>query len=58
MVDDKNERRPQDSSRVNVNEEYEVQYWTNKLGISREKLISTVKRVGVSVEDIKKSLNR
>jgi hypothetical protein len=58
MVDDKNERRPQDSSRVNINEEYEVQYWTNKFGISRDKLISTVKRVGVSVEDIKKSLNR
>ena len=58
MSDDKNERRPQDSSRINVNEEYEVQYWTKRFGVSREKLISTVERVGVSVDEVERALKR
>jgi len=37
---------------VNVAEYYEVEYWTNKFGISAEQLKSAVKAVGVSAEAI------
>jgi hypothetical protein len=32
MADDKAKTAPQDLQRVNVNEDYEVQYWTKKFG--------------------------
>jgi hypothetical protein len=38
MVDDKTLRAPQDSSRIAMNEDYEVDYWTTRFGVSREKL--------------------
>lgn len=56
MSDNKQEKRPQDSQRINVNEDYEVQYWSKKFGVSRDQLISTVRRVGVMAEDVKKAL--
>lgn len=48
MTDDKTKKRPQDSSRVNVNEDYELDYWTKKFGVSAEELKAAVKAVGVS----------
>lgn len=56
MSDDKQEKKPQDSQRINVNEDYEVQYWTKTLNVSKEKLIETVNRVGVMVEDVRRAL--
>lgn len=47
-MDDKTKTRPQDSSRINMNEAYEVVYWTNKFGCTREELQAAVDRVGVS----------
>lgn len=38
MADDKTARAPQDSSRIAMQEDYEVRYWTNKFGVSRERL--------------------
>jgi hypothetical protein len=43
---------------VNVAEYYEVEYWTNKFGISAEQLKSAVKAVGVSAEAIANYLNK
>ena len=31
MPDDKSKTRPQDASKVNVHEPYEVEYWTKKI---------------------------
>ena len=42
---------------VNVAEYYEVEYWTNKFGVSPEQLKSAVKAVGVSAEAIATYLN-
>ena len=44
MSDDKTARGPQDSSRIAMNEDYEVQYWTNKFGVTRERLQEAVKK--------------
>jgi len=48
MADDKNLTRPQDATRVNVHEDYEVRYWCHKFGCTPEELKAAVKKVGVS----------
>jgi hypothetical protein len=52
MSDDLNKRGPQDASRINVNEEWELRYWTNKLGVSEEELKAAVNKVGVNVDAV------
>ncbi|MBS1687578.1 MAG: DUF3606 domain-containing protein [Bacteroidetes bacterium] len=56
MMDDKNKRRPQDAARINVNEDYELQYWTEKFGVSDEKLRQAVEKVGVSANAVERYL--
>jgi hypothetical protein len=56
MADDKKERRPQDALRVNLSEDYEVQYWTKKFGVTRTQLEAAVKKVGVMAADVEKEL--
>lgn len=56
MADDKSKKGPADSSRINVNEDYEVAYWTDTLGISKEKLHEAVKAVGTSAKAVRKHL--
>jgi hypothetical protein len=58
MSDDKTNRGPADAQRINVNEDYEVQYWTGTLGVSEEKLRDTVKKVGVMAADVRKALGK
>lgn len=58
MSDNKNERGPRDSKRININEDYEVSYWTKTLGISKSELESIVKRVGVMVDDVRKAIRK
>ncbi|HXH75593.1 MAG TPA: DUF3606 domain-containing protein [Bacteriovoracaceae bacterium] len=56
MSDNLKEKAPHDSSRINVHENYEIQYWTRVLNVSREQLISAVNKVGVMVEDVRSFL--
>lgn len=58
MSDDKSKRSPQDSSRVNVHEDYEVEYWTKKWGVTRAELEAAVKKVGVSVKAVATELGK
>ncbi len=44
MTENKQDRGPQDASRINVHEDYEVRYWTKALGVSKDELEATVKR--------------
>ena len=46
MSDDKTLRGPQDSSRISMSEDYEVEYWTNKFGVSRDELQRAIDSVG------------
>lgn len=56
MSDDKTNRGPRDADRVNVNEDYEVRYWTKRWGVSEQELRTAVKRVGVMAKDVAKAL--
>jgi hypothetical protein len=54
MVDDKSDRGNPDRLRISLNEEWEVNFWTQKLGVSRERLNELVRKHGDSAENIRK----
>lgn len=56
MADDRTIRGPQDASRIALGEDYEVQYWTEKFGVSRERLEEAVKRVGNGADAVEADL--
>ncbi len=56
MSDDKTVRGPQDASRIALNEDYEVDYWTGKFGVSRDQLAEAVNAVGNSAEAVERHL--
>ncbi|MGO4175997.1 DUF3606 domain-containing protein [Bosea sp. TAF32] len=58
MADNENNRGPQDRSRINMNEDYEVAYWTKELGVTREQLAAAVKKVGVSADAVREELDK
>lgn len=58
MADDKNNRGPQDRSRINFSEDYEVRYWTDKLGVSKAQLEEAVREVGSSADAVEAELRR
>lgn len=58
MADNLNDRGPQDHSRVNVNEEWELQYWSKKFGVSAQQLRDAVKAVGTSADAVGKHLGK
>jgi hypothetical protein len=58
MSDNKSIRGPADAKRINVNEDYEVQYWTTELEVTEDKLRETVKKVGVMAVDVRKALGK
>jgi len=56
MTDDTNNRGPQDRSRIAMGEDYEVEYWTKELGVSRDELETVMKRVGSSAKAVREAL--
>jgi len=58
MSDDTSKRGPQDASKINVHESWELNYWTKKFGVSAAKLEEAVKAVGPGVEKVKAHLGK
>lgn len=58
MSDNLKKKKPQDASKINLNEPYEVNYWCDVLNVSKVELTSAVKSVGVSVIAVKKHLGK
>ena len=58
MPDDKTKKRPQDSSRINIHETYEVNYWCDVFGCIEAQLKAAVKAVGDSAAAVKKYLGK
>ncbi len=52
MADDRTNRGGQDRSRINLHEDYEVRYWTEKFGVSKEQLEEAVRKVGSSASAV------
>ena len=58
MSDDTSNRGPQDASRVNVHEEWEVRYWTKKFDCSKQQLEDAVKAVGPMATAVESHLKK
>lgn len=58
MPDDLKNRGPGDRSRVNIHEDHEVRYWTEKWGVSKEELTAAVRKVGVSADAVARELGK
>jgi len=56
MPDNLENRGPQDRSRVNVGEEWEVRYWTKEFGVDEQQLRKAVEKVGPSVDAVRQEL--
>ena len=48
--------RPIDLSRINLLEPDEVQYWADKFNVSKERLSEAVRKVGHSVDAVRREL--
>jgi len=58
MADDLKKKGPADRSRINVNEDWEVEWWTRELGCSEGELREAVAAVGTSVVSVREYLNK
>ena len=56
MADNRSKTAPQDAQRVNVDEDYEIAYWTKKFGCTATQLKAAVKKVGVMAKSVEKEL--
>jgi len=57
MSDDKT-KTAADRKRINVNEDYECRYWSERFGVSPEELKRAVERVGPMVDDVARALGK
>lgn len=56
MADDKTQAGGQDRKRIDINEDYELQDWSKKFGVSTEQLKEAVKAVGPMAADVEARL--
>ncbi len=47
-----------DRDKINIHENYQVEYWTKVLGTNREQLIKAVSVAGNSANEVKKYFNK
>jgi hypothetical protein len=57
-MDNKEKRKPQDALRININEDYELQYWSDKFNCRKEDLVKAVNAVGVMAEKVEEYLKK
>jgi len=58
MPDDLTQRGPQDRSRINIHEPWEVRYWCSHFGCTEQQLRNAVAAAGVSVTAVQNHLAR
>ena len=58
MSDDKSKTGGQDRKRINVNEDYELRYWAETLGVAPARVVEAVSAVGDSAEAVREHLKR
>ena len=57
-MDNLNLKKPQDASKVNVHEDWEVRYWCSKWNVTKAQLVAAVNAVGVSAVAVAKHLGK
>ena len=56
MADNLQNRGGQDRKRINVNEDYELRDWSEKFGVTKERLKEAVQAVGDQADKVEKYL--
>ncbi|WP_083488804.1 DUF3606 domain-containing protein [Pedobacter borealis] len=57
-MDDKQKNGSADRARININEGYELDYWSNKFGVSKDKLKAVIQTVGTSARAVEDYLKK
>lgn len=58
MADDLTIREPQDKTLINMNQEWEVNWWCKKFGCTRSQLQAAVNAVGSSAAKVQAHLGK
>ena len=58
MLVDKEQRTPTDLTRVNMDEEWEAQYWCTRFNATAEQITACIAQVGPRTEDVEKKLTQ
>lgn len=58
IMDNKQKAGSADRTRINIHEGYELDYWSAKFGISKEKLKAVVETVGTSASTVEDYLKK
>ncbi|AXA85301.1 DUF3606 domain-containing protein [Lysobacter oculi] len=58
MSDNKSKTGSPDRDRINLSEDYEVQYWTKELGISEKELRDVIQAVGNTSKAVREHLGK
>jgi len=56
MPDNLKIKQPEDPTKINVNQQWEIDFWTKTLGVSETQLRNAVRAAGPFVRDVKKHL--
>ena len=56
LVDKTAVRVPQDTSRIGLEEEWEIRYWCDRYGVTHEMLVGIVRDVGPQTVDVERYL--
>ena len=58
MADDLKDRGPQNRSRINLEESWEINYWTNALDCKESELRDAIREVGNSSDSVRNYLGK
>lgn len=58
MGDNLEKRTPHDVSRININEDWQLEYWSNKFRVSKQELREIVKKVGTTVFAVRQYIGK
>jgi hypothetical protein len=56
MADNLKQTGKPDDARINIEQDHEVQYWSEKFGVSREQLKQAVRSAGPMAKDVQRHL--
>ena len=58
MSDNLKIKQPQDPTKINTHEEWELEYWSKKWGVTKEQIKQAVKIVGNGTEKVRQHLGK
>ncbi|MGU3668746.1 DUF3606 domain-containing protein [Methylobacterium sp. A49B] len=58
MTDNLRRREPEDKFKINVHEDWELEYWARRFGVTKERIKEAVRQVGVQTKDVAEFLGQ